>query len=275
VQFEPRICSFSRTGGRTSSKTTAGSPKSIHYLSAGVIDSTGAGASDGFLGDFRMRGTLVLWAAAFFTAALIEPAAALLFPSANVGDAFTGTFTIDPTIPALPPPSLPGQYFGQIGTINVNIGGGIFTETITTVGGNGRYYLGDALGGCCDAALNGTSIGGYISAFLYGSTTSTGSILPQSLSAYASSQITIAGGDGTTYAEYDGFFSTLTQVDSSALFSFTGILTNVDIHLVDGGSGVSAIPEPSTWAMLLIGFAGIGGLSYRRRRSFMISTVAC
>jgi hypothetical protein len=26
-----------------------------------------------------------------------------------------------------------------------------------------------------------------------------------------------------------------------------------------------AVPEPSTWAMLLIGFAGIGAISYRRR----------
>ena len=31
--------------------------------------------------------------------------------------------------------------------------------------------------------------------------------------------------------------------------------------------GSSAIPEPSTWAMMLIGFAGIGFLSYRRARS--------
>ncbi len=30
--------------------------------------------------------------------------------------------------------------------------------------------------------------------------------------------------------------------------------------------GISAVPEPSTWAMLLIGFAGIGFASYRKRR---------
>jgi hypothetical protein len=28
---------------------------------------------------------------------------------------------------------------------------------------------------------------------------------------------------------------------------------------------VAAVPEPSTWAMLLIGFAGIGFMTYRRR----------
>jgi probable HAF family extracellular repeat protein len=33
----------------------------------------------------------------------------------------------------------------------------------------------------------------------------------------------------------------------------------------------SAIPEPSTWAMLLIGFAGIGLMTYRRRKSAMLA----
>jgi len=32
-------------------------------------------------------------------------------------------------------------------------------------------------------------------------------------------------------------------------------------------AAITAIPEPSTWAMLLIGFAGIGAMTYRRRNS--------
>ncbi|HEY4807529.1 MAG TPA: PEPxxWA-CTERM sorting domain-containing protein [Roseiarcus sp.] len=28
-----------------------------------------------------------------------------------------------------------------------------------------------------------------------------------------------------------------------------------------------AVPEPSTWAMLLLGFAGLGALAYRRNRN--------
>jgi hypothetical protein len=32
-----------------------------------------------------------------------------------------------------------------------------------------------------------------------------------------------------------------------------------------GGGSVAAVPEPSTWAMLIIGFAGIGFMAYRRR----------
>jgi PEP-CTERM motif len=29
-------------------------------------------------------------------------------------------------------------------------------------------------------------------------------------------------------------------------------------------SGVAAIPEPSTWAMMLLGFAGLGFAAYRK-----------
>jgi hypothetical protein len=31
------------------------------------------------------------------------------------------------------------------------------------------------------------------------------------------------------------------------------------------GTFTTAVPEPSTWAMLLLGFAGIGFMGYRRR----------
>jgi PEP-CTERM motif len=32
-----------------------------------------------------------------------------------------------------------------------------------------------------------------------------------------------------------------------------------------GSSVTSAVPEPSTWAMLILGFAGVGFVSYRRK----------
>jgi hypothetical protein len=34
-----------------------------------------------------------------------------------------------------------------------------------------------------------------------------------------------------------------------------------------GTVAISAVPEPATWAMIIIGFAGIGFLSYRRKNS--------
>jgi len=29
---------------------------------------------------------------------------------------------------------------------------------------------------------------------------------------------------------------------------------------------VTAVPEPSTWAMMILGFAGVGYMTYRRRK---------
>jgi uncharacterized protein (TIGR03118 family) len=44
---------------------------------------------------------------------------------------------------------------------------------------------------------------------------------------------------------------------------------------MDGLFGsISAVPEPSTWAMLLLGFAGVGFLAYRRRNQTAILHVA-
>jgi PEP-CTERM motif len=34
---------------------------------------------------------------------------------------------------------------------------------------------------------------------------------------------------------------------------------------------VSGVPEPSTWAMMILGFVGIGAMTYRRRKSAMLA----
>jgi PEP-CTERM motif len=33
----------------------------------------------------------------------------------------------------------------------------------------------------------------------------------------------------------------------------------------------TAVPEPSTWAMMILGFAGVGFMAYRRRNSAMLA----
>jgi choice-of-anchor C domain-containing protein len=62
-------------------------------------------------------------------------------------------------------------------------------------------------------------------------------------------------------------------------FSFTtpGGLTNLSFSSLDtppspygpviGGVAVTAVPEPSTWAMMLLGFVGLGLAGYRRTRT--------
>jgi hypothetical protein len=56
--------------------------------------------------------------------------------------------------------------------------------------------------------------------------------------------------------------------DTSAYVSDHG-LTNVNYAFV-----VTAVPEPSTWAMMILGFAGIGFMAYRRSRKTTLALTA-
>jgi hypothetical protein len=56
---------------------------------------------------------------------------------------------------------------------------------------------------------------------------------------------------------YDGANDFL--IDTSASNSGGGIWVEEQI---------AAVPEPSTWAMMLLGFIGLGFLAYRRRSPF-------
>lgn len=53
----------------------------------------------------------------------------------------------------------------------------------------------------------------------------------------------------------------------SAPFRFSSIDINADSVSVNISS---AVPEPSTWAMMILGFAGVGLLAYRRKSSMML-----
>jgi hypothetical protein len=64
--------------------------------------------------------------------------------------------------------------------------------------------------------------------------------------------------------------------DNGPLTTFSGLSTNGDTTdtggngidlLVYAGNGVpvAAVPEPSTWAMMILGFAGVGFMAFRRK----------
>jgi hypothetical protein len=70
----------------------------------------------------------------------------------------------------------------------------------------------------------------------------------------------------TTSADFAGgavnpFNLSLPPVNSFA--AFEGNTASTD-SIVTSGS-ITPVPEPSTWAMMLLGFAGIGFLAYRRK----------
>jgi len=45
----------------------------------------------------------------------------------------------------------------------------------------------------------------------------------------------------------------------------------LDLYLPDGLSIAAPVPEPSTWAMMLLGFAGVGFMTWRQRRAHQIN----
>jgi hypothetical protein len=73
---------------------------------------------------------------------------------------------------------------------------------------------------------------------------------------------------GTLTNAQSGF--TLTAINGETINSFRvvdsgGLVANFEHYRIDVAGPVSATPEVSTWAMMLLGFAGVGLLAMRRR----------
>ena len=65
---------------------------------------------------------------------------------------------------------------------------------------------------------------------------------------------------GFNFSELEGFNGLTTA--AGYVFN-SGLTRNTDIYRISFSS--EAVPEPATWAMMIIGFAGIGSVSRRRR----------
>ena len=71
----------------------------------------------------------------------------------------------------------------------------------------------------------------------------------------------------------DGTAITVKLVDLGTGFTTGSSLINAHINLgltdvahFDPNAVTPAVPEPSTWAMMILGFAGVGFMTYRRRK---------
>jgi hypothetical protein len=87
---------------------------------------------------------------------------------------------------------------------------------------------------------------------------------------------TLANGDMLGFLDNGGVFSTINPPGGGSTPAVTvngindlghivGFYTNATTDTVDGFVG-TPVPEPSTWAMMLLGFAGLGFLDYRKVR---------
>jgi hypothetical protein len=57
-------------------------------------------------------------------------------------------------------------------------------------------------------------------------------------------------------------------LDTSGVYAFYVNNTEVSSGTI---SAVAAVPEPSTWAMMILGFCGLGFITYRRKRGAALS----
>lgn len=71
---------------------------------------------------------------------------------------------------------------------------------------------------------------------------------------YMQASASIAGETGSVAASIDPFFAIDAGYAQDFQLAFSEGITN----------SISAVPEPSIWAMMLLGFAGVGFMAYRR-----------
>jgi hypothetical protein len=88
--------------------------------------------------------------------------------------------------------------------------------------------------------------------------------------------LTIEAIDGTTLVQSFDLTGLKHDADLNFVLVATGgALTEISLSSMSGikeakhfeVSGIGAIPEPSTWAMLILGFAGLGYASFRKTKS--------
>jgi hypothetical protein len=228
---------------RIAAKTAPPSPKSTHYLSPGLIDSTTYTAAD-WTTDFwgrPMKNSVygVAVAATLFLCGTFAPASAdtVLYLNDVVfddGGTATGSFIYLGTVPILGTDikTSPDDQFGA----SYN------PTTYRSLIEGSAFFSGfqfDISANTSDGRISNLSLLVFQDFSLSSPNPLMTSPLPdwpyQSLEENSSS----TGGDNHIRYIVSGFLSTEPPV--------------------------AAVPEPSTWGMLLIGFAGIGAMLYRRR----------
>ncbi len=80
---------------------------------------------------------------------------------------------------------------------------------------------------------------------------------------------TASAGQPGSFSDWMNASFTFTADSSSELLSFLAVGTpagNVPPFALLDGVSLTAVPEPATWAMMLVGFSGLGYAAFRRRR---------
>jgi Protein of unknown function (DUF642)/PEP-CTERM motif len=71
--------------------------------------------------------------------------------------------------------------------------------------------------------------------------------------------------------EWTAYSATFVANSSSATLDFVNTVASSNGGVMLDAVSISAVPEPSTWVMMLLGFAGLGFAAYRRARAQPVS----
>jgi hypothetical protein len=159
---------------------------------------------------------------------------------------------------------LSADYTMTIGTI----GGGSPRFTIFDPSFNSAYvYFGTPVGGGTFTDPNSGSTGNYanlLSSDLRVASNGFGGIFDGNTYETWAQFVAASGTVDVSYVtlDVDGSFSQPGNIQQALLNNFT---VNNDVL------STAAVPEPSTWAMMILGFAGIGAMAHRRRKSAMLA----
>ena len=206
------------------------------------------------------------------TTAAASIAAAALMSTATAHASFV--IGLESTAPAgITELSVFGQGDKNVNNFNLNIGANHATELANVTAGAGASVLVDIANGFATIKPDtgvltsllfvpaSTNVSSYGDFFFEGQLASQGTVTVLINDKYTGTSATIAA--NTDFAGFGGW-----SIDGDVIKS---ILVTTDA--VGGFNQVkhlefsvaSAVPEPSTWAMMLLGFAGVGFLAYRRR----------
>jgi len=165
---------------------------------------------------------------------------------------------------------------------------GAWTVTGDSVDFIGNYWNGPSATGGNSVDLNGNGQGGITQTFdLAAGTYVLGFYLsgnPDGAPATKSVGVTLAPTTPATSNTYT-YLATINGDKSlnydfhSIVFTTTGAAETLSFFSNDagfyggviGGVTISAVPEPSTWAMMMLGFAGLGFVTYLRRNKAAIA----
>lgn len=212
-----------------------------------------------------MMGRVLLAATALALVPASASAAELI-----VNGGFEAPVVPGPCCNTVPPDSLPGW---TVNTGNVNVVTGTFSSSAGNLAFEGDQYL-DLVGqgGIGSISQIFSTVAGqlYTLNFAYSHNLFSGT--PSATAAFSVDGLAGAllhSTGSTSDLDWLNFSGTFLADGSSATLNFTNLTGGINEGIFLDAVSVQAVPEPGTWAMMLLGFGVVGGslrVSRRKRR---------